>query len=164
MIVKQKIAFLAEYFEGLFMLSFGDLISALSLYKTNKAKQEERRERAIRDLYTAIIESKSALNDINENISKNGRQFSSEFERRRERYKFIDQDRLRLVALHWAQAEVSLKYFDHDMSLGSVYSDWGKVQYWLEGLKTPEAVLRFRRATLQDAEIALKKLMEEQFE
>jgi len=68
---------------------------------------------------------------------------------------------LNKVALDWAQAEVSLKYFDHEV--GMMFADWIKVRHWLEGLKTPESVLSFQKATLEDAQAALEKLMDTQY-
>lgn len=142
-------------------MGFGSLISALSLHRSEERAKQERRDRAIRDLYTAIIESRAALNEIDENIRASGETFKSNIEMRRERARFIDKQRLSKVALDWAQAEVSLKYFDHEV--GMMFADWTKVRHWLEGLKTPEAVLRFQKATLDDAQAALEKLMDTQY-
>jgi len=142
-------------------MGFGSLISALSLHRSEERAKQDRRDRAIRDLYTAIIESRAALNEIDENTRASGETFKSGFEMRRARARFIDRQRLNKVALDWAQAEVSLKYFDHEV--GMMFADWIKVRHWLEGLKTPESVLSFQKATLEDAQAALEKLMDTQY-
>ncbi|MCG8314301.1 MAG: hypothetical protein MI976_13925 [Pseudomonadales bacterium] len=143
------------------MFSFGSLISALSLYKSEEKIKQDRRDKAIRDLYTAIVESKAALMEIKLNMDSSGEVFTSDYQRRKERARFIESQRLGKVALHWAQAEVSLKYFRHEV--GDIFADFNKVTHWIEGLKTPEQVLSIRKATLDDAEKALNKLMDEQF-
>ena len=53
-------------------MGFGSLISALSLHRSEERAKQDRRDRAIRDLYTAIIESRAALNEIDENTRASG--------------------------------------------------------------------------------------------